>query len=361
MIKFLFECFLAGADDCEEKPVRTTLLSFVLSVLSTAPAPGQTKDVDGWAQARWGMTLKGVLSAFQGEVKRLGSHPAMRQFGDQLAEIGIERTKFIGVPLQAYFFFDASRGLEGVLLRSAEGILASYASEYFKILESGLGRDYGEPSVRGENKDGTSLLSAWILPTTVIELSFIDAGSLKVSIVAVKFQKRIAQTAESVRGNLSPVTGQHFPKFVVVMTKPVEAKELAAQDDSMSISFLMEKQAIGFELQNKTESPIKIDWDQVSFVGSTGTAVKVIHSGVRLIERDRPQAPTVIPPGARIREQITPVDRIQYEKGWRVLPLLPERSLQMRDLCGKKFQVFIPVDIGAKIKNNTFEFRIDCG
>jgi len=48
----------------------------------------------------------------------------------------------------------------------------------------------------------------------------------------------------------------------------------------MAISFVVQSGGIGFELRNKTETAIKIDWDQVSFVETDGTASKVVHSGV---------------------------------------------------------------------------------
>jgi hypothetical protein len=177
---------------------------------------------------------------------------------------------------------------------------------------------------------------------------------------AVDFRKRADQNVQSLLGKLAAVNGKHFPKLVVVMTKPVESRELATQDESISISFRMARDAIGFELQNRTESPIKIDWDQVSFVETTGTAVRVLHSGVRLIAKDSPQASTVVPPGAKITDQITPISRIEYEGGWSVLPLLPEKIPEMRAACGKTFRVFMPLDIGSKIKNNSFEFSVDC-
>jgi hypothetical protein len=156
--------------------MRLYVTTAVLAALSTLTAFGQLKVDDGWGPARWGMKQKDVLNLPYG-TKRLTSNPAMRTFGGRLAEIGIDRSPIgIGgfvVPMPVYFFFDAQGGLDRVLMRSSE---PASANEYFKVLEGGLGRDLGEPSVRGASDKQTSLMSAWILPNTVINLSFVDAG-----------------------------------------------------------------------------------------------------------------------------------------------------------------------------------------
>jgi hypothetical protein len=274
--------------------------------------------------------------------------------------VRIEDTAVGGIRLQANFFFDASGGLVKVLLRRPESPTPAMASQWFKTIAASMDSEYGEPTLRGSDAKGDRLLSTWMLPRTVVELSFLDAAAVRICLLAVTFEKRSSQSPEALMKDLLPLHGGHFPKFSFAMTKPAANKDLLAQDDEMAISFVVQSGGIGFELRNKTEMAIKIDWDQVSFVETDGTASKVVHSGVRLIERDRPQVPTMVPPGAKITETITPSSRIRYEKGWQVLPLLPERGAPAYSKCGKQFQVFMPLTVGSKTADRVFGFSISC-
>ena len=62
-------------------------------------------------------------------------------------------------------------------------------------------------------------------------------------------------------------------------------------------------------LNNKTDNPIKIDWNQVSYVDISGMSHRIIHSGVKYIGRENPQSPTIIPPTAKIADIVFPTDR----------------------------------------------------
>jgi hypothetical protein len=100
-----------------------------------------------------------------------------------------------------------------------------------------------------------------------------------------------------------------------VMVKPWENRELLFEDQAIRIIFSISEKQIGIRLQNKTQSPIKVDWNTLSYVDITGLAHGVVHTGVRYIERDRPQVPTIIPPAAMIEDVIIPSGHISYTSG----------------------------------------------
>jgi hypothetical protein len=151
-------------------------------------------------------------------------------------------------------------------------------------------------------------------------------------------------------------------KQIFVMVKPRESKELMFEDQAIRIRFILSETQVGIRLQNKMPSAIKVDWNTVSYVDITGLAHSVIHTGVRYIERDRPQVPTIIPPAAMIEDAIVPSDHISYASGsgsgWSSRPLFP--GLTATDLyVGKSFSVFMPLEIEGAVKNYSFAFSVE--
>jgi hypothetical protein len=156
--------------------------------------------------------------------------------------------------------------------------------------------------------------------------------------------------------------GNYSGKQIVVMQKPWESRELLYEDQAIWIRFSFSEKQIVIILQNKLQSPIKVDWNNISYVDFTGVAHGIMHTGVRYMERDRPQVPTIIPPAAMIEDVIIPSDHITYTSGrsggWTLRPLFP--GLKDTDLyVGKSFSVFMPLELDGAVKNYLFSFRIE--
>lgn len=146
------------------------------------------------------------------------------------------------------------------------------------------------------------------------------------------------------------------------MTKPTVSKELIYEDHFLKIVFSITKKQIGFILQNKTENPIKIDWNQVSYVDVLGESHKVMHSGVKYTDRANPQPPTVVPPTAKLEDIVFPIDYVYYSSGkyggWREIPLFPEAP-KAKLFKGRSFSIFMPLEISGVNKNYLFSFKIE--
>jgi hypothetical protein len=324
------------------------------------PGAAQVQDVEGWAGARWGMTERQVLQTFTGKAKRLRGPEGGRTYpawpsGARVAEVGIDSALVGGVALDAQFLFDPARGLDGIVLKPAWG-RSTDAS--FQSVERALELEYGRPPDRRASQDGDLIESVWRSPTTHVELVLIDTPAPAASFLTLTFTPSRIPHRQSTPGRLSPVLGTHFPNYSFKMTGPVESDGLSIDNAWGAISFKIYRALIAFSLQNKGTEPIRIDWDKVSFVNPDGVASRVMHSGVRFIERDRPQPPTIVPPGARITDELLPTNRVQYGRGWDVVPLLPTKG---HAVCGESFSVFMPLEVGHREENNSFVFRIDCG
>ncbi len=93
--------------------------------------------------------------------------------------------------------------------------------------------------------------------------------------------------------------GQYPVRYRAVLTKPVPASALEYQDQALTIAFSLQRTEIAFVLQNKSDDPIKLDWNLVSFVW--GTSQGVIHKGIKLADKQASKAPSMVPPMAKIK------------------------------------------------------------
>ena len=155
-------------------------------------------------------------------------------------------------------------------------------------------------------------------------------------------------------------TGRYLPHYTFSLQKPRWSEALAFEDASIAFFAQVTRDGVEVAIVNRTDQPIKIDWNQVSYVDHTGRASAVSHAGVKYLDAAGPKAPTVIPPAARHEDLIVPSVSIRYSerKGWIVDPLLPMGE-SSRDIVGSVISLFMPMEIAGKIENYTFAIKIE--
>jgi hypothetical protein len=146
-------------------------------------------------------------------------------------------------------------------------------------------------------------------------------------------------------------------QYVISMTKPVQSDALSYSDSEVAVRFTpgdlqRDGPQLRFSLLNKTESPIAVPWDKVSYVDQSGGSHRVIHEGVRLVDRDRPQAATTVPPTARLDDFIYPSDYAGSDRS--LLPLH-----QPNAVVGSSFSVFMPLVVRGREKDILFTFKVE--
>lgn len=152
--------------------------------------------------------------------------------------------------------------------------------------------------------------------------------------------------------------GEYPLTYKLALTKPSTSDNLLFTDDNIALVFIPGKTSLDFVLQNKSDAPIKIDWNTVSFVSPAGLAQGVIHNGIKLVDRTAPKAPSMVPPRAKVNDIIIPVENVEYvENEWVTHPLLPAGPLGLQ-AAGQEFSVFMPLDVGGTTKNYNFVFKI---
>lgn len=117
---------------------------------------------------------------------------------------------------------------------------------------------------------------------------------------------------------------------------------------------------IPFEIHNKTSQPMQISWDSCVFVNPSGNSCRVIHSGVKLINKEAPQSPTMIASNSRISDILIPMDSIKWGSGGEDSIGEWKYSLLLKKWAGKasfKFSVLLLLKIGDENKPYEFEFK----
>jgi hypothetical protein len=183
---------------------------------------------------------------------------------------------------------------------------------------------------------------------------------------------------------------------LVQVEKPSEAEQLYGQhrieklgkrekhdylfeDRMIRLLWFVTPLDMDFVLKNKSTESIKILWDEAVFIDENEKKHRIIHSGIKYPDRDKPQLPTLIPENRKMRESVYPADYLYYRKadylrysstpgGAEKKALLPcglfggdPNVLREKvDACvGKTIGVILPLQIGDAVYKYIFTFRVD--
>lgn len=139
------------------------------------------------------------------------------------------------------------------------------------------------------------------------------------------------------------------------------------EDDYINIVWYIGRTQLNFFLTNKSGYSIKLPWDDMAYVDEDGKTMRVIHSGIRLVDRNAAQATTVIPKNATLNDILIPSENIYYISGefggWRESPLFPKYSSQEEannsPVLGKTVRIIFPIIIQDVQNEYIFEFSVD--
>jgi hypothetical protein len=132
------------------------------------------------------------------------------------------------------------------------------------------------------------------------------------------------------------------------------------------IEYMKEKSRLFFTLENKSNYPIKIIWDEISFVDQNGENHKMIHNGIKFIDAEKHQVPTVILGKSKISDSLIPSDNIYYsdlfsEWQYKLIDIQEDNNLQKaaKQISGKTVKLLLPIEINNTIYKYIFIFKID--
>lgn len=141
------------------------------------------------------------------------------------------------------------------------------------------------------------------------------------------------------------------------------------EDDYIDISWFVNGTQFAFVLKNKSNYSFKIPWDDVAYINTSGSTGRVMHSGVKYIDRNNSQPASVVPKGASLSDIVIPTDNVYYVSGqyggWREGRLF-NFAIDKNDFenakipfIGKTVRVLFPVIIQDVKNEYVFEFKIE--
>ena len=138
-------------------------------------------------------------------------------------------------------------------------------------------------------------------------------------------------------------------------------------DDMIAVDWsYIYRAKLNFKLKNKTTSTIRIKWDDAVYVNASGSIDRVMHAGVKYINRNESQPPSSIPAGAYIDDAVIPTSVISFVPyvGWIEGNLFGvsmdsrEAKKQLENTYGKTVKVLLPIESNGIITDYEFSFTV---
>lgn len=153
-----------------------------------------------------------------------------------------------------------------------------------------------------------------------------------------------------------------YGKFQEIKTEDNLSK-YQYEDNVLSILWYGTEEQFIFSLKNKSQNSLKIVWDDAAFVNNKNESSKIIHQGIKYIDANKPQSPTIIPKGAEINDLIAPTDRIayydgKYSKSWYSKTMIEGANRYDKDIDGQCVQVLLPIEIRGVLNEYIFTFKL---
>lgn len=99
---------------------------------------------------------------------------------------------------------------------------------------------------------------------------------------------------------------------------------------------------------------MQLIWDDAALVINSESE-KIMHSGIRYVERDRSMPPSSITPNSSLSDLYSPVNNVYYASGhgWRKYPIVNSANFK-----GMKIGFYLPLKLDGKLLNYNFELEL---
>lgn len=181
---------------------------------------------------------------------------------------------------------------------------------------------------------------------------------------------------EEVKG---PVDQKETTQEQHITTAEMEGFQYMFEDEMIRISWLPTPVELRFFMENKTNHSLKILWNEAAYICDKGKTHQVMHAGVKYIDRNEPQLPTVLEGKRAVEDFVYPIDYVSYSSdgwierpimgaGWSVKPLFPylksggnpqEFLINAKRNIGKTMKILLPIQSEDKTHYYTFTFKVN--
>ncbi|HZU21975.1 MAG TPA: hypothetical protein VE998_04025 [Terriglobales bacterium] len=152
--------------------------------------------------------------------------------------------------------------------------------------------------------------------------------------------------------------GTSQPEYQFVLVEPESVFPWTYSDDLADFVFTPSTSRLAFTVVNTSAEALTIDWEKSAYMDPNGALHRIIHNGVRLVERAQAQLPTTVAPGAEIQEVAYPADAVVWlekMRYWQEPDLFPPTGYE-----GKNFALALSVTTRSGLaRNYVFRFQIN--
>ena len=144
------------------------------------------------------------------------------------------------------------------------------------------------------------------------------------------------------------------------------------EDDIMKIEISALADKFNLKINNKSEKTIKVIWDNCVFVNPNGDNSKFMHDGIKYIDREKSQSPTLIIKKNSINDILLPTNNVYFTTGkyggWKTKPLFGNTAslVSEEDLnnnsksnLGKNFIIMLTFEYDSKNIEYTFNVNVN--
>lgn len=128
-------------------------------------------------------------------------------------------------------------------------------------------------------------------------------------------------------------------------------------DSLLEITWMYNLTHLDFTLKNIGQESYKILWDDMSYIDTENNGHRIFHKGVKMNDREKSQAPTVVMKRTNLEDVIIPSDYVSYNdyfNRW-LFNFLHSSKLPVE---GKEIKVLMPIDVKGKIIEYVFTFKL---
>lgn len=239
-----------------------------------------------------------------------------------------------------------------------------FIDEFNSNASNSVGKTYSDPLVKGEYKvtdvklelpkngkrktiqyyfENTTLNDTYIsdkIDGIQSHVNFLKSGSYHSSLVKVE---KPEDTTDRY-GDIKSVEDKGVTKY-------------SFEDELIDIIIFGNSEQFIFKLTNKSQSSIKVVWDDAVFVDTSGSSSKIMHSGIKYSQREASQPASTIIRGASLEDLACPTSNVRYSdilKEWvtdSMYPKYPSKEV-------KQVRLMLPIQIKDVVNEYVFIFDI---
>ncbi len=152
---------------------------------------------------------------------------------------------------------------------------------------------------------------------------------------------------------------QSFNENISMQLLPNGLPYAVCELDKIVIRWDLHLTHLYLNVENNTNSSIKVHWDESAFINTNNETLRIIHKGTKFSNKEKEQVPSIIIKGSKLSDVIIPADYANYSdyfKRWVFNVLFGSHKEGLND--GKIFKISLAIEDSGEVSNYVFTFEL---